>query len=128
MQTRAGGIYVVSALVVEVVALVWGTKRRLRFALLSGLGVGTIGLAGEWLWNQDAYQPWRASLLPDAVVLGVIVAVGAAVLGAAFGSAVAREPSHGIPRRVAGRSPRRPCSSPWSWPFPRGRGRRAPRT
>ncbi len=121
VQTRAGGVYVVSALVVEVVAIVWGTKPRLRFALLSGLGVGTIGLAGEWLWNQDAYQPWRASLLPDAVLLGVLVAVGAAVLGAAFGSAVAREPRHGLPRRALVLAALAVLVA-LVWPFPRGVG------
>lgn len=121
VQTRAGGTYIVSAMVVEVVALVWGTKPRLRFALLSGLGVGTIGLAGEWLWNQDAYQPWRASLLPDALILGVLVAVGAAVLGAAFGSAVARESSHGIPRRVLVLAAVAVLVA-LVWPFPRGVG------
>jgi hypothetical protein len=121
VETRPGGTYVVSALVVEVVALLWGTKDRLRFALLSGLGVGTVGLAGEWWWNQDAYQPWRASLLPDAVVLGVIVAVGAAVLGAAFGSAARREPRHGLSRPVlvlAGIA----VLAALVWPFPRGVG------
>lgn len=98
VQTRTGGLYVVSALVVEVVARVVGTERRLRFALASGLAVGTVGLAGEWLWNSAAYQPWRAALLPDALILGVVAALGAAVLGAAYGSAVAREPSHRLPR------------------------------
>ncbi|MEY2568911.1 MAG: hypothetical protein QOE35_3440 [Actinomycetota bacterium] len=122
VQTRAGGIYVVSALVVEGIALLWGTQHRLRFAMLSGLGVGTIGLAGEWWWNQHAYQPWHASLLPDALILGVIVAVGSAVLGVAFGSSVAREPSHGIPRAalvVAGVA----VLAALAWPFPRGVGR-----
>jgi hypothetical protein len=121
VQTRPGGIYVVSALVVEVVALVWATERRLRFAVLSGIGVGTIGLAGEWLWNSKAYQPWRASLLPDAVILGVIAAAGAAVLGVAFGSAVTREPRHRIPRAalvIAGLA----VLGALVWPFPRGVG------
>jgi hypothetical protein len=121
VQTRTPGVYVVSALVVEVVALLWGTTPRLRFALLSGLGVGTIGLAGEWWWNQDAYQPWHTSLLPDALILGVVVAVGSAVLGVAFGSAVAREPRHGLPRAalvVASVA----VLAALVWPFPRGVG------
>ena len=98
VTTRPGGLYVVSALAVEVVARVLGTERRLRFAVSSGLAVGTVGLAGEWWWNSDAYQPWRASLLPDAVILATIAGLGAAVLGAAYGSAVAREPHHRLPR------------------------------
>jgi len=88
IPTRPGGIYLVSALVVEVVALVAGTERRLRFALLSGVGVATFGLAGEWAWNQGARQPWLTTLLPDALVLCLLVGVGAAVVGAAFATAL----------------------------------------
>jgi hypothetical protein len=81
---RTVGLFVVSAVVVELVALALGTQRRLRFAVAAGVGVGTVGLAGEWLWNGNAFQPWRTSLLPDAVVLSTIAAVAAAVLAAAF--------------------------------------------
>ncbi|CAN5630638.1 hypothetical protein BH20ACT2_BH20ACT2_00540 [soil metagenome] len=88
VDTRTGGIYLASALAVELVAHLAGTERRLRFGVLSGLVVGTVGLAGEWAYNQGAYQPWRSALLPDAVILGVVVAVGAAVLATAFARAV----------------------------------------
>jgi hypothetical protein len=98
VDTRHGGIYIVSALAVVAVAKLLGTERRLRFALVSGVAVGTVGLAGEWAWNANAYQPWRAALLPEAVVFGVIAAAGAAVIGTAFASAVLREPSHRLPR------------------------------
>jgi hypothetical protein len=91
-------MYIVSALVVEVLARLLGTKRRLRFAAASGLAVGTVGLAGEWAWNSQAYQPWRAALLPEALIFGAVAAVGAAVLGTGFASAVRREPRHGLPR------------------------------
>jgi hypothetical protein len=87
VHTRAAGIFIASALAVEVVALVVGTRRAVRFAVLAGVGVGTFGLAGEWWWNQGAPQPWNANLLPDAVVLGVIAAVGAALVGVAFARA-----------------------------------------
>ena len=89
-QTRAVGVFVVSALVVELVAALAGTTQRLRFAVLSGIGVGTIGLAGEWVWNRDAWQPWETSMLPDAVIMSTVVAVGAAVLGTAFARAAGR--------------------------------------
>jgi hypothetical protein len=92
VATKEGGMYLLSALVVEVVAGWLGTDRRLRFAVASGIAVGTIGLGGEFAYNDGAYQPWTSSLLPDAVLLGVLVAVGAAILGTAFARAVAREP------------------------------------
>ncbi|TML61510.1 MAG: hypothetical protein E6G17_09380 [Actinobacteria bacterium] len=89
--TRPGGMYIASAAVVEVVAWLAGTDRRLRFALLSGLGVATLGFAGEWAWNAHAYQPWHLPLLRDALVLGAVVAIASAVVGAAFAGAIRRE-------------------------------------
>jgi hypothetical protein len=93
VDTRFGATFLLSAVVVEVVARLAGTQDRTRFAVLSGLGIGTIGLAGEWAWNQDAWQPWRSALLPEAALLGVVAAVGAAVLGAAFARGIERDPS-----------------------------------
>jgi hypothetical protein len=90
-------MFITSAIAVELAALVFGTDRRLRFALASGVGVGTIGLAGEWLWNRSAPQPWNGVLMRDAFLLGLVVALGAAVLGAAYAGAVSREPGR-IPR------------------------------
>jgi hypothetical protein len=87
VETRDAGLFVVSALVVEVVAFVIGTRPTVRFAVASGLGIGTIGLAGEWAWNSNAYQPWNTNLLPDAVILGTIGAVAAALVGVAFARA-----------------------------------------
>ena len=97
VPTRAPGLFLASALAVEVAALAVGTDRRLRFALLSGVGVCTIGLAGEWWWNQGAQQPWHSSLLLPALLFGAPAALGAAVLGAAYGGAVNRQPGR-LPR------------------------------
>ncbi len=90
VETRFGATFLASAVVVEVVARLWGTEDRTRFALLSGLGIGTIGLAAEHAWNTDAWQPWNGNLYPEALVLGIVAAVGAAVLGAAFARALER--------------------------------------
>lgn len=87
VETRDAGLFVASALVVELVAFVIGTRRSVRFAVVSGVGIGTIGLAGEWAWNSQAYQPWNANLLPDAVILGTVAAVAAALVGVAFARA-----------------------------------------
>lgn len=88
VDTRFAATFLASAVVVELVARWLGTDDKVRFALVSGLGIGTLGLAGEWAWNTGAWQPWTRALLPEAVVLGVVAAVGAAVLGAAFARAV----------------------------------------
>lgn len=98
VDTRFGGVFIAGAVVVELVAALLGTDNRLRFAIVSGLGIGTIGLAAEWAWNANAYQRWTSALLPEAAILGVIAAVGAAILGAACARAIAREgPSTRLP-------------------------------
>ena len=100
VPTRTPGLFLTSALAVELAAAVFGTERRFRFAVASGLGVATIGLAGEWWWNQGSAQPWNATLLRDALLIGGMVSVGAAVLGAVYGGAVNRQPGR-IPRTAA---------------------------
>ncbi len=87
VDTRHGATFIVSALVVEALARWLGTTDRTRFAIASGVGVGTIGLAGEWAWNMGAHQPWNTSLLPYAVVTSVIAGVGCALLGTGFATA-----------------------------------------
>ncbi|HEX8804134.1 MAG TPA: hypothetical protein VF743_08070, partial [Acidimicrobiales bacterium] len=105
VATRPGGLYLGAAVVVEVVGWWAGTERRLRFAVLSGLGVATFGLGAEWLWNQGAHQPWTVHLLPEALLLCLVMGVGAAVLGGAFGGAVADAVSGDRPARAgAGRA------------------------
>lgn len=92
VETRHGATFIASALAIEIVARLVGVENRARFAVLAGVGVGTVGLAGEWLWNSDAvvsgaHQPWNTSLLPLAVIVSVIAAIGAGLLGAGFASA-----------------------------------------
>jgi hypothetical protein len=93
VDTRFAATFLASAVVVELAAGVLGTERRLRLAVVSGLGIGTIGLAGEWAWNADAWQPWTSALLPEVVPLGIVAAMGAAVLGVAFARAITRDQS-----------------------------------
>lgn len=92
VATRHGATFIVSASVVEFVARSLGTQRRGRFAVVSGVGVATFGLMGEWLWNSDALtagapQAWNSSLLAPAVVTSLVAGVGCALLGTGFARA-----------------------------------------
>ncbi len=87
VETRHGATFLASALVVEAVARLAGTADRIRFAVVAGLGIGTLGLAGEWAWNSGAHQAWNTSLLPYAVATSVVAAIGGALLGAGFAGA-----------------------------------------
>ena len=91
-------LYAVEAVLVELAAWRLGTQRPLRFALVAGGLVGTIGLAAEWGWSHVWMPiPWPAGILPEAAVLGVVAAVAAAVIGGYLGGTL-RDPD--IPRRL----------------------------
>ena len=84
-------LYLVEALVVEAVALWISTSDRLRYSLVAGLGIGTVGLAAEWGWSHLwMNNPWPAELLPEAVALGFVAALSGAVLGGFIASALDR--------------------------------------
>ena len=92
VETRHGATFILSALVVEAAARVLGTDARARVAVCSGIGIGTVGLGGEYLWNSDvlavgAHQAWNGSLFPMAVIASVIGATGCALLGTGFARA-----------------------------------------
>ncbi len=91
-QPRSASLYVLAGIVVSFIARVLGTEKRLRFAVGSGIGVGTVGLAGEWVWSQGGHQAWGSPLLVEAVVYATATAILAATLGVAFAAAVRREP------------------------------------
>jgi hypothetical protein len=102
IQTKVVGIYIVSAVAVELVGWILGTERRARFAVASGVGVSTLGLAGEYWWNHShAYQPWNTNLFPDAFVFALLGAVAAALLATAFARAAGHQDgTHALPRPV----------------------------
>ncbi|MDQ3947267.1 MAG: hypothetical protein M3357_19335, partial [Actinomycetota bacterium] len=66
---------------------------RGRLALAAGVGVATLGLAGEWWWSHLwGRQPWGSSLLPEVLAVTALAAVGASVLGVVAGAAASGEP------------------------------------
>jgi hypothetical protein len=82
-------LYLAEAAVVELAALA-APRAPLRFALLSGLGIGTLGLAAEWGWSHIwMAHPWPAWLLPQALVLALAAGLAGSVLGARIGQSLA---------------------------------------
>jgi hypothetical protein len=92
IHTKITGLYIASALAVELVAFLFGTDRRVRFAIASGVGVATLGLAGDYWWNaNNAYQPWNTNLIRGAVGFGLVVGIAAAILAVAFSRAAGHQ-------------------------------------
>jgi hypothetical protein len=82
-------LYLASALAVEAAALMIPPERRVSFALAGGLGIATVGLAGEWAWIAIwGRHPWTSAVLPEAIVLVVLAALGGAVIGGALGTVI----------------------------------------
>jgi hypothetical protein len=95
-------LYVVEAIAVELVALRVSTNRQLTFGALSGVAIGTVGLAAEWAWSHAWMSfPWPASMMPQGAALGFATAVAAGLLGGFVGRALT-EPK--APRQHARRS------------------------
>ena len=97
-------LYLAEALAVELVALRVATDRPIRFGAIAGVAIGTFGLAAEWGWSH-LWMPieWPAALLPEAVLLGFVTAVGAGVLGGAMGRSLSNATAVPLvrPERIA---------------------------
>ena len=92
-------LYVVEALVVEAVALFVSTRQPLRFGLVAGIGIGTIGLAAEWAWSHLWMPlPWPSAAFPEAALLGFAAAIAGATIGAWIGTHLAAQPTERSPQ------------------------------
>lgn len=80
-------LYIAEAAVVEAVALFVSTQKPLRFGLVSGLGIGTVGLAAEWAWSHIWMPlPWPDAALPEIALLGFAAAIAGSTIGAWIGT------------------------------------------
>jgi hypothetical protein len=92
-------LYVVEALLVEGVAFFVSTRRQVTFGVVSGVLIGTVGLAAEWAWTHVWMPlPWTAALWPTGAILGFVAALAGGVLGGLVGRALlppneSRQPS-----------------------------------
>ena len=91
-------LYLIEALAVEAVAARMGTSRQVTFGAAAGAAIGSIGLAAEWGWSHLFMTiAWPTTLLPEAVILGLVAGIAGGALGGLIGRALlpetaAREP------------------------------------
>ncbi|BCI55865.1 hypothetical protein NIIDNTM18_51430 [Mycolicibacterium litorale] len=91
-------LYLGSAVVVELIALTPLMKRPVIFGLVSGLGIGTVGLWLESLWIGAVYHyPWPTSIWPEALAMSVPVAILTGACGAMVGMVLTGQR---LPRRA----------------------------
>lgn len=85
-------LFVVEGLVVEAVFLALPRARPLTLGLVTGVGIGTIGLASEWLWsNLWMPIPWTSELFPEGAIVGFLAAVAGSLLGVWVGERLASD-------------------------------------
>ena len=91
--TPAIPLYVVEALLVEGIALLIAARGRpLAFATVSGLAVGTIGFASEWLWVDSVFRiGWTSDILGEGLAMAVAGGVAGALAGALLASGLRAE-------------------------------------
>ena len=88
-------LYLAEALLVELaaVALIRSGRplsaRPVAFGALCGVLIGTVGLAAQWAWTHVWFvHPWKASMLPEAALLALVMAVAAGTIGGFVGRAL----------------------------------------
>jgi hypothetical protein len=92
-------LYLPEAVLVELVALAISPRRPITLGAVSGLLIGTVGLAAEWGWSHVWMPlPWPGSLLGQALALGLAAALAAGVLGGYVGRALTSERGVGAQR------------------------------
>ena len=97
-------LYLVEALLVELVFLRSAGRTPVAAGALAGVLVGTIGLAAEWGWSHVWMPiPWSMALLPEAAVGGLVTAVAGGAVGVFIGGAL----SGGLPSTARAARPAR---------------------
>src|SRR3954469_15548791 len=91
-STQHFPLYLAEACLVELAAWRLGTQRPLRFGLVSGALIGTVGLAAEWAWTHVWMPiPWPEAILGEVALLAPAAALAGGVLGAYVGGTL-RDP------------------------------------
>jgi hypothetical protein len=93
-------LYVGSGIAVELAGLAL-VRRPLAFAAASGLLIGTVGFATEYVWTNAVFElPWQAALLPE----GVVYAIAGGIAGSLTGALLALGLRGSLPRPAVART------------------------
>ena len=85
-------LFLVEGLIVEAVFLLLPRAKPLTLGLVSGLGLGTLGLAAEWGWaNLWMPIPWTENLFPEGAIMGFLGAMGGSLVGVWVGERLASD-------------------------------------
>jgi hypothetical protein len=104
MSTLHFPLYIVEAVLIELIALVIPRSRPVTLGLAAGVLIGTLGLAAEWGWSHLWMPlPWPTSMLPQAAALGLMAALAGGVLGGYVGRSLIADtiPPQRAPRWLA---------------------------
>jgi hypothetical protein len=84
-------LYLVEALLVEAVFARAQGRSPVATGAIAGVFIGSVGLAAEWGWSHIWMPiPWQGTLLPEALVAGLVTAVAAGAVGGFVGGALLR--------------------------------------
>src|ERR687895_733853 len=79
-------LYLAEALLVEAVFARARDRSPVATGAIAGVFIGTIGLAAEWGWSHIWMPiPWQGTLLPEALIAGLVTAVAAGAVGGFVG-------------------------------------------
>lgn len=85
----ASVLFVVEALVIELVWFRAASSSTVRLGALAGLAVGVVGFAAEYGWSQLAMPlPWRGALLPEGIPTAALAGLGGGVLAVLMAKAL----------------------------------------
>jgi hypothetical protein len=83
-------LYIVEAVIVELVIARGGGRSPVAMGALAGVGIGTVGLAAEWGWSHVWMPiPWPEAMLPETIALALPTAIAAGAVGGFVGGALA---------------------------------------
>ena len=89
MSTLHFPLYVVEALLVELVAWRMNPNKPLTLGVVAGALIGTVGFAAEWGWSHLWMPlPWPSSIFPEGAILALLAGVAGGILGGFIGRAL----------------------------------------